>query len=420
MSTWLVPRERLTTEQLRAVELDTQRNHVILGGPGSGKTIVLLHRADYLRHRFGTPAERYHIFVYTKVLKEYIRSALGHLDLPYDCVSTLDGWCIQYYRTNIGKKLPKNDAKGMPHFSAIRSAVLEHVSRMSRKGPLFDFVVVDEGQDLSEAAFNLLNVLSRHVTVCMDHKQRIYDVGSSEAQAASALGVRKSDLALLDTFRCSRYIVELSARFIADPREREEYFRQTRVQDVDIETPVLYYARNFEDERDQLIEIVESRMRFGKVCVLFPKRDQVYGFAEAMAEAGIEVETQDNNINFATDLPKFMTYQSAKGLTFDTVVMPRLVQKSFPHTTPELLERQLFVGITRATRWVYMSTDKNWPLPQLKRLDELMEEGLLTIKTPPGPKQRMLFGEQEEKESTVIAGKKDRKIHDEPGLLDML
>lgn len=97
--------------------------------------------------------------------------------------------------------------------------------------------------------------------------------------------------------------------------------------------------------------------------------------------------------------------------------MPRLVPKSFPHATPGLLERQLFVGITRASKWVYMSTDKNRPLPQLGRLGELADRGLLTIKTP-GPRQKSLFDPpDDEPETAAVSIKKER---DETGLLDLL
>lgn len=419
MSTWLVPREGLTTEQLRAVELDTRQNHIILGGPGSGKTMVLLHRADYLRRKFGTPAVRHHIFVYTKALKEYIRSALWALDLPDDCVSTLHGWCVKYYRTHIGRRLPKNEQKDSLDFNAVCNAVLKHVSQTFKRGdPLFDFVVVDEGQDLDMDAFALLRVLSRHVTVCMDHKQQIYNAGSTEKQAAAALDIRKGDFILLDTFRCSRFIVELSGQFIADSMERKNYFRQTRVQEINIETPVLYYARNFEDERSRLIEVVASRMKFDeRIGVVFPKKDQVHGFAKAMAVAGLEVEAQDGNINFQTDLPKFLTYHSAKGLTFDTVIMPRLAPQSFLRVPPDLLERQLFVGITRARKWVYMSTDRNRPLTQLRRLGELADQGMLTIKTPTELEQQSLFDQPETDKPVHIKVKKDQ---DNPELPDIL
>ena len=41
MSTWLVSRDELTPEQMRAIELSRQEHRVILGSPGSGKTQIL-------------------------------------------------------------------------------------------------------------------------------------------------------------------------------------------------------------------------------------------------------------------------------------------------------------------------------------------------------------------------------------------
>lgn len=47
MSAWLLPLEDLTPEQVRAVELKPSEHRLIFGGPGSGKTQVLLHRARH-------------------------------------------------------------------------------------------------------------------------------------------------------------------------------------------------------------------------------------------------------------------------------------------------------------------------------------------------------------------------------------
>ena len=85
-------------------------------------------------------------------------------------------------------------------------------------------------------------------------------------------------------------------------------------------------------------------------------------------------------IDFSTARPKLMPYPSAKGLTFDTVLMPRLVGGLFAHLTPERLERWLFVGITRATQWVYFSTINDNRFMFLKRFQELGHQGQITIK----------------------------------------
>ena len=56
------------------------------------------------------------------------------------------------------------------------------------------------------------------------------------------------------------------------------------------------------------------------------------------------------------EAPEAMAYPSAKGLTFDTVLMPLLERGKFPRRLhSELLERCLFVGASCATRWLYFS-----------------------------------------------------------------
>ncbi len=99
---WLIPLDELTPDQIRAIQLDIDQNHAILGAPGSGKTQVLLHRARHLSDEHDIDPERFHVFVFTNVLKNYIRSGLTDLELPEDCVTTLDDWGGQFYKQTGG------------------------------------------------------------------------------------------------------------------------------------------------------------------------------------------------------------------------------------------------------------------------------------------------------------------------------
>ncbi len=93
----------------------------------------------------------------------------------------------------------------------------------------------------------------------------------------------------------------------------------------------------------------------------------MFGLAKGLADLGFEVETKDT-LNFASNRPKVLTYQSAKGLTFDTVLMPRLVRPSFTREPDDLIERLLFVGITRAMTWVYLSSTEPDSLAALDKI----------------------------------------------------
>lgn len=376
MSTWLIPRSELTPEQLRAVELSPGEHRVILGGPGSGKTQILLHRARFLADHFRAGPERFRVFVYTKVLRHYIESALPLLDLPTENVVTFDDWCLQWHRANIRGRVPWDAEEKRPDFAAIRRAVTERLT-VARE-PLFDFVLVDEAQDLEPEVFKLLRKIARHVTVCLDHKQQLYDHRSSEAMILDALGVRKRNINLLEGFRCSPYLIRLAAELIEDTAEREAFTNQARVAPPQKETPLLYYGSS-EEQMRRLEEVIRERQLVGdRIAILFPTQRKLHGFAKALRERGFDLETQ-KELDFSTGKPKLITYYSAKGLTFDTVLMPWLVSDSAWKHMESRLAKLLFVGITRATRWAYLSATEGAQLAPLRRLLALAENDGLTV-----------------------------------------
>ena len=357
MRTWLVARGELLPDQLRAIELAPSEHRVIAGPPGSGKTQVLLHRAAYLRQRLGTEPNRFRIFVFTNSLKGYIRSALHLLDLPPGCVWGFDAWCVGFYRRRISPVLPTQDGEDdTPDFAGIRAAVAAWLRLHPPSPKFYDFAMVDEGQDLDGAAFEILTAVAGHVTVGMDVKQQIYDGGSDEEEVLRRLGLRHKNVTLLEAFRCCPYIAELAAEFVVEPGERAAYLAQVRTTQTEREQPVVLVAPSASVEMVMLADALRTRLaRSERVGILVPKRRVMAEVAAAMREAGIAVETSER-MDFASDLPKVMPYHSAKGITLDSVLLPGLQTENFQRYNPERIERLLFVAITRAQGWAYLST----------------------------------------------------------------
>lgn len=383
---WLIPPSELTPDQQRAVQLNPNEHRAIIGGPGSGKTQILLHRARYLCDTLKIPSDRFRIFVYTNVLKHYIRSALRDLHLPEDNVLTFDHWCRLYYQEHINKRLPWNAQAKTPDFDAIRQAVM---SRAANGPPLFDFILVDEGQDLEEEIFAFLVKVAHHITVCLDSKQQIYDTGSTEVGILQKLGIRKRNVNLIEAFRVCPYLVEVASHLIPDPAEREAFRNQTRQPQIEKQTPLIYLAQNFDDEKQMLYHVVRERqLKNESIAILFPQNRQVFGFAQGLMDVGIEVEVPAQRTgnhsfpghDFSSPRPKLMAFHSAKGLTFDSVFMPRMLRKYFPHTHPDRIERLIFMAITRATKWCYFSSALDDPLPLLQeKLVPLAKIGQITL-----------------------------------------
>lgn len=391
--TWFVPIEKLTQDQLTAVQMDTRIHRVIFGPPGSGKTIVLLHRARYLCDKARVDAARFRNFVYTRVLREYIRSALEFLRLPENCALTFDQWCVGYYRQYFGYDLPQHRSDPGPDFSAVRVAVLNHLRRNGFRNA-FEFVLVDEAQDLDQTAFEILKQISRHVTVCADDKQQLYDSGASQAEIVRELGLHQENLTLLGAYRCVPYVAQLAAELLDDSREKKQFINQVQTDTARQETPLLFHALDYADEKRQVAEVLAARAGLGeRIALLLPSRNLLFDLVNYIEAHGLQIEIAGNTArgmqlpsNFSNSIPKAMTYWSAKGLTFDTVLLPRLITHAFPHRmTGARLKRLLFVGITRATNWVYMGTEMGHELALLSTFLPREELGALTIRTGSSP-----------------------------------
>jgi len=239
------------------------------------------------------------------------------------------------------------------------------------------------------------------VTVAADRKQQLYDYGASEEEIAHRLGLARRNVSLLGAFRCSPYIVPLGAAFITDPAEAKVFREQTLTAAGQRETPVLFVAIDFKEERRRLGEVARERVVMGeRVAILLPQSRQARGFHQAMYEFGLEAEVQGRGetLNFANLTPKLLTYHSAKGLTFDSVLLPRVVKSSFERRTEDQVLRMMFVAVTRAARWVYLSTVAGQEPPFLARLESLAVSGNLTIRSA-GPSTGMPLPQAERPDS---------------------
>ena len=77
--------------------------------------------------------------------------------------------------------------------------------------------------------------------------------------------------------------------------------------------------------------------------------------------------------------PKLPPTILQRGLTFDSVLLPRLTENSFSWIEDSTRTRLFFVDIARATQWVYLSTVKGKEFSEIKVIHDAETNGHLTL-----------------------------------------
>jgi len=389
MKPWLISLSELTPEQKKMVRISPHESILITGTPGSGKTQVLVHRAAFFLQSHGVSPQSIRFFVLTDVMEEFIGSEIESLGYPREMVTTFDHWCRSFFVKNISQDLPRVYIDGRIDYRKTRFAVLDALKKNRNFEKSLEFALVDDGQDLTPEAFKILSLAARYLTVFSDSQQRLNEEGTPESLILETLKINKGNSSLEGDFRSPPSVAHLAARFIIDDDFRYAYLYQVRTSQGPPEDPLCYVARSEEREMLHLSQIVQQKLvQKNRVGILVPTNSLVHGLAKSLLDKGIKTEkaiTMDaQNVihspyDFRNSLPKITTYSMVKGLTFDSVFLPQLTENSFATIPSSQQQRLLFLGISRASRWVYLSTVKGREFKEMATLKSAQSDGYLRI-----------------------------------------
>lgn len=372
---WLIPDGDLTPEQQDAIMAPCDSDLLITGGPGAGKTLILLYRLRFLLEKY--PDKKFIFLVYTKSLKYFMQSSFENLGISFDMlIFTFDKWCIDFYEKEIKEKIPRKD--DAPNFEEIRKKVHEHLKNKKNKEQLYDFAFIDEAQDFSSRDLETFKLLAKHRTIALDIKQQLYSKEQFTNDQVTNKGAYKKFL--LKDFRCTNFVTKLASYFIGDEKERNNFVSQQSNCTLG-KKPTVYFAPSHEQEQEFIAQQIKTPLTEGKsIAILLPNHRLIHGYQEAFKKLGLEVsllaKRKDPPIDFNDGSPKILTYHQAKGLTFDIVFMPRLDLKAFRSNNKDEILVELFVGCSRAVEWVCLSSyqktngEFDWIEPIAKLLKE--------------------------------------------------
>lgn len=257
----------------------------------------------------------------------------------------------------------------------------------------WDYVIVDEAQDLPPAALALAVELCREpggVFLTADANQSIYNRGFRWSSVHDSLRVAGRARTLRRNYRTSRPIATAAAEIVADiagtdgEAAEQEYIHTGP-------RPTLYAASGSTEQWRYIAHwIVDAARRLrlpaAAAAVLVPSSEVGTLLADALCDHGLPAKFM-NSQAFDLDEPgvKVTTLHAAKGLEFPIVAMAHVEAGRLPRPTDatdpdeiaayEASQRRLFyVGCTRAMRLLLVTYDRPLPSPFLVGLSEEMWE----------------------------------------------
>lgn len=364
---WYVPFHKLSDEQrMMATDAVDNLDRIVWvkGCAGVGKTTVLFQMAEIFRQKY--PDKSIAIVTFTRALVEMLQMSLeGYQDIT--------------------------NAKVMTYNYFIRQ-------------PLhFDFVFLDEVQDVTEWDLWQIKRKSEHLYVAGDFNQQIYQDTISEKILLDMLNPRISELK--EVYRLTKTVANVSNHILPNSNILAGQFANTNADT----TAKLIRFNDIHDEYEWLVNESTQRARaFKPNVILFSYHSNsknpiasLENFCKFLANkysfkirySGTQLDYFDFNkkmdeidLNFrffgngkgslavsdTKPIVYLMLFHSAKGLDFQSVFIPCInEEREFwrRDDTQELQSRLLFVATTRTRQDLFLSYHSDKPHKFLENID---------------------------------------------------
>ncbi|HMO83436.1 MAG TPA: AAA family ATPase [Lacipirellulaceae bacterium] len=268
-NTWWVGEEQMDPQQKRVVLLPRDGKHFVTGPPGSGKTNLLLLRANFL---YTDKLYEIAVIVFTKSLRQFLAAGSAHYNFPATKIQTHRAWQNDLLRQFGESPVIKGTFKQQREEAHGKLKALVESGKIPKT---FDCILVDESQDYLPEELELFDALSNRLFFVADGRQRIYE-GSDPIE--SIRKIAGEPIELKHHYRNGLAICKVADRIMK--QEGPDCMEATSNYD-EVANPsrVEYFrCKNFDGEIDLMLTKIDAQLKaypnevIGLAC---PKVDQV-------------------------------------------------------------------------------------------------------------------------------------------------
>jgi DNA helicase II / ATP-dependent DNA helicase PcrA len=371
--------EDLSKEQERVRLLPKEGCHLIVGGPGTGKSVVALMRAR--RHhrasanRSNGPQD-YVFLVYNRLLLEASRELMDGGVNAHPWI----GWFKSVFRDALKQPCPTLNGQAFALDWQTIGRVIASAADLPK--PLTPFVIIDEGQDMPPPFYHALAELGfEHFFVVADQNQQITTEHSTIRQIANALDIDAQErIVLTENYRNAYPVARLALAFcVGDPASPCTRLPPTQ---RSAETPWLVdYGPDCRwGSDDVVVRILKAADRDPArlLGIITPDNETRIRWLNALRSHPVELDhgrprivtyaTGDDqgDLRFSEGGIFLINAQSAKGLEFDWVLLADIDRyQCHPDDKNQLddLRRRFYVMVSRAREQVVLLRQSRRPCP---------------------------------------------------------
>jgi hypothetical protein len=352
-------------------------HRVIHGVAGSGKTMILGYRAEYLAQASTASSKPILILCFNEPLEVKLHSVMQAKGLGGKVhVRHFHKWCREQL-VAYGQALPDDRLPVGAKMDDMVDRVIRAVERSQIPGGQYQAVMIDEGHDFAPEWLKLVTQMvdptTNSLLVLYDDAQSIYERARSKQFSFKSVGIQAQGRTtiLKINYRNTRQILHTASLVAADLLTADDKDDDgiPLLKPVSCgregQAPVIIQLPTLRDEAfaiaDHLANAHKEGFAWGDMAVLCADYDTLYLMGRTFTQRKLphRLRERSGDFNPAANAIQVMTMKVSKGLEFPLVALPGVGHMPAPGEDEKEAARVFYVAATRAMQRLLIGVPKD-------------------------------------------------------------